>query len=49
MAIGENHFHTGNNQWGSNTVLGTVQGYVALTGDTNVQGGSIVLNPLKLL
>lgn len=37
-----------NNQWGSNTVLATVQGYVTLAGDTVGQGGSILLSPLKL-
>lgn len=36
-----------NNQWGANTDLATVQGYVTLSGDTGVQGGSIDLDPIK--
>ncbi len=35
-----------NNQWGTNTSSATVAGYVTLTGDTAVQGGSIQLNPI---
>jgi hypothetical protein len=37
-----------NNQWGTNTVLATVASYVTLSGDTNVQGGSILLDPITL-
>ena len=36
------------NQWGSNTVLATVQGYVTLAGDTVGQGGGILLDPITL-
>ena len=34
------------NQWGANTDLATVQGYVTYSGDTNVQGGDIDLDPI---
>ncbi|MFU8889822.1 MAG: hypothetical protein ACNA8N_14595, partial [Trueperaceae bacterium] len=37
-----------NNQWGTNTVLATVASYVKLSGDTIVQGGSILLDPITL-
>ncbi len=36
------------NQWGDNDDLATVESYVTLSGDTNVQGGSIVLDPIKV-
>lgn len=36
-----------NNVWGTNTDLATVESYVTLSGDTAVQGGSIVLGPIQ--
>ncbi len=36
------------NQWGANTDLVTVQGYVTKSGDTNVQGGDIDLDPITV-
>lgn len=35
-----------NNVWGTNTDLATVESYVTLSGDTAVQGGSILLGPI---
>ena len=35
-----------NNQWGANTDVTTVESYVTLSGDTGVQGGSILLDPI---
>lgn len=37
-----------NNQWGANTDATTVESYVTLSGDTAVQGGSILLDPITL-
>src|SRR5690606_13514456 len=37
-----------NNQWGANTDVTTVESYVTLSGDTGVQGGSILLDPIAL-
>lgn len=37
-----------NNQWGANTDVTTVESYVTLSGDTAVQGGSILLDPITL-
>ncbi|MFO7544154.1 MAG: IPT/TIG domain-containing protein [Trueperaceae bacterium] len=36
------------NQWGANTVVATVQGFVTESGDTAVQGGSILLDPITV-
>ena len=36
------------NQWGDNDDLATVESYVTLSGDTNVQGGSILLDPINV-
>jgi len=37
-----------NNQWGTNTDVTTVESYVTESGDTAVQGGSILLDPITL-
>ena len=37
-----------NNRWGTNTSAATVATYVTLSGDTGVQGGSILLSPITL-
>ncbi|HET8986638.1 MAG TPA: hypothetical protein VFN03_12860, partial [Trueperaceae bacterium] len=37
-----------NNQWGSNTVLATVQGYVTRDAETVTEGGNVTLAPIKL-